>query len=391
MKSGFRKVVLVGDKFTKLDFIFEFLNETSKVSLRKKCQDASPIIEVVHSENFVDQIIIDTAGSNILVLSAVFPSGIKFSADLSETDWIHCQNVQGADLILFIEAYPFTSDTLIMRIELIEEFLMAQSEEKDKHLQSNNKRLKNIPFRVIFFKDQDQHFGDTDKVDIDEALRCAPDSMIKRLEKSSNCMLSVSSLVDFKIYKDATDLIDIVSCTRKTFKILTSVSTEKFKQWQADVECYCEDYKREYDYQFAASLRFEVIHNRINKFSVVKGSSDIMRQYAKNYLQKCFDEVKKIAVEQYRESVKNICFWDFDKDGAVLSSKLDKLCLDELTFKEHLPCPETQADYQKILTEKKIDIKFSEKVKDLEQNDVPGLVYQYLKKKEEILFGAFGE
>lgn len=382
MKGVFKNVVIVGDRSTKLDFVCEFLNKTSRACLEKLCQDTFTAVEVIHSEDFADTITADRTTNNILVLSAVFPNGIKLSADLSETDWIYCPNAQDADLILFIEAFPFTNDALAAKIELIETYIMNELD---------NNFFHNVQFRVIFFKNKNQHFGDTDKVGIDEALKYAPGYMIDRLEKSSKCMLPVSTIIDFKVYDNVDDMIELVSWNMKTFKTLTAVSMEKFKQWRADIDYYCENYKQEYDYQFADSLRFEVIHNRINKFTAVKGSNDIMRRYAENYYHKCFIEIKKIALELYRQSVYGICFWDLEKDIAMLDNKLDRLCLSTLNFKEQSPCPKLQAEYQKILTEEKIDIRFSERIQGLEQDDVPKCVYQYLKKKEEILFEVLGE
>lgn len=382
MQRGLRNVVLVGDQTAKLDFLCEFLDEACGGTLRKECSIASPMVETVHSERFVDEIAIDKDGNNILILSAGIPSGVKVSADFSETDWIYCPNVHNASLVLFIETFPFTSDTMCVKIELIEEFLMRDF---------GNQLFQGIQFRVVFFKDKDQHFGDTDRVGIDEALKCAPDNMTRRLEKSHRCMLPVSSLIDFKIYEKPIDLIDIVSCNMKTFKTLTSVSGEKLKRWRDDMEYYHEEYRLEYNDQFADSLRSEEIYNKITKFSAVKGCNDIIKRYVENYRRNRFDKVKKIAVDEYRKCVWDICFWDIDRDITALGSRLDKLCTAVLVFEEQLPCPRSKAAYQEILAGKKIDIKFSERINDLEQEQIPNLVYQYLQEKEEILFGVFKE
>lgn len=285
MKKGIRKVVLVGDMPTKVEFISQFLNENLKVSLKELCRDGAPLVEVSHADNFEENIITDKTKTNISVLSVAFPDGILLSVDLSETDWISCKNLQDTELILFVEGFPFATDTLIDRIVLIEKFLMTETRRKS---------FKSVQFRVVFFKNKNQHFGDTDIVDINKALKYAPDCVTKGIDKNNKCMFPINSLLDFKIYEDVDDCIDVVSCKMKTLKILTAVGEKQLNLWRSELEYYFEDYRQEYDYQFSDALRFETIHNNVNKFAVVKGSNDIMERYAENYFKKCFDEVKKL-------------------------------------------------------------------------------------------------
>lgn len=380
MDTRLRNVFLVGDIPTKLLFLCEFLHENTAVLLKEQCEGFHSIMEMTHSVDCKEKVEIDKKNNTISILSGAFPSGIRMFVDFAENDWTYSKSVQNADLILFVERFPFTTDHLKMRLELIEKYLMNRS---------CSKTLEHIEFEVVFYHDKNQHFGVTDKIGIDEALKQAPEVLTDTLNKSANCSLPISTLIDFKVYEKVSDVFNIVFSNGRILNTLSTVGRGRFGQWKSLLEYFQEDYKDEYSYQFDSDLRCEMIHNSINKFSVVKNSDDIMKSYTKNYYEKCFGEVKRVAIDQYRQCISQICFWDIEKDVSVLDKILDKLCFKELTFKEQLACPKTQADYQKIITDKKIDIEFSNKVEKLEQIHVPNLVYDYLKKKEEILFKAF--
>ena len=96
----------------------------------------------------------------------------------------------------------------------------------------------------------------------------------------------------------------------------------------------------------------------------------------------------RFVEEAYYESVKDICFWDLDRDIENLKNGVEKYIEQELrslaVCKEK--CPETEAEYNNLIRVKyKLDTNFEKKVKLLINNGLMNYMYDYLKRKEELL------
>lgn len=138
-------------------------------------------------------------------------------------------------------------------------------------------------------------------------------------------------------------------------------------------------------------MRPETI-NRVTKFRKVKGSDDVIKSYAKNYIVEFQDLVLELIEEVYMDIIKEICFWNLEKDVNSLREGakrvIEKSLLRTSSVKEQ--CPQFESEYnEKIRNNLKLDTLFAEKAISLINEEMMEYLHTYLIRKEELLSNTF--
>lgn len=368
-----KKIALVGETTAKKSFLYGLLNAGNRSTLT--CNNDT-VVEVVRAKDFFSRVE-GKSGETLQMMSVNIPDEIKLFADFHDVPWFMCDNVTSADMILFIEMYPFVTDSLIRRLKNIEKHLSRRI---------NDKRLGTLQYRVVFLKDSELQLGAMEIVDMDQVLEQAPGQIKEKLEKIYD-EFAIEQFVDYVVCRDMKNLPEIFSAGGKSFDMLISIGETTLKRWKSNLEFFYDDYRSYYLQEFDWGNRVEEFHYNVNAFIHVRRRPDIFAAYADNYRGKSFEKVKRFALERYEDYIHEVCFWNIDEDKAELARLLDRICDDNLRFDERLSCPPTQADYQKLLANKKIDVHFADGVKALETEKIPQAIYGHLTKKEELLMG----
>ena len=248
-----RKAVVVGEATAKRNFLCGFSDEGSRNILYSLCKD-NAIAEAVHSDEFFSSVEAEK-GKIVRLNTPRVPNGIRIVADFSDMPWDNCNDALSADMILFLEEYPFTTKSLIHRLEKIVNHLKKKI---------SGKQLNGIQYRVVFLRDSFQKYGATEMVDIEKALSNASDVIKERLDEVSDD-ISVKPLVDYVVCKDMNNTTEIFSIKSNTFIILSSVGDVALKNWHSNLKYFKEDYYL-YSLEFDFGNRAEEFRRQISGF-----------------------------------------------------------------------------------------------------------------------------
>lgn len=362
----FRKVLFEGEEHPGINIVCDTLHE----GLRAEFRD-------YHNKRKRNAVLMNCDGSAYInfdknpveVYSPYIPYGVAIFMDFEENS----MNCQEYDEIIYVQPFPFALDSVNRKLDDIDTVFCNHSGKT---------------YKIMFYRDRNQHSGEGDLVRIDQALEEAPERIRRKM---GNTMAAKS--MEFCVYRTPLDFVSILhgGCGNLGMSLLSCI--EKFKSFRNKIE----DFKGEWgEYRFILEeyddLVDEVKINSLTRFNRVKGCANILEKYVRNYMDEFNGDIMRFVEEAYYESVKDICFWDLDRDIQNLKNGVEKYIEQELrslaVCKEK--CPETEAEYNNLIRVKyKLDTNFEKKVKLLINNGLMNYMYDYLKRKEELLSRSF--
>lgn len=378
MNVGTKKVIVIADSDDTLSSLFELLDIKGNTASNNK----QGYIRVKSAESFQNNI--NDRQRGLEMYSNILPFGTELIVDMDATGcseylFKKTETFIDAELLLFIEGYPFTTESLLDRLCGIGKFLYDRF---DKKIYSS------IGFRVVFYNDLKRHYSSSDLDSIDTALKKAPDEMRKRLAAMSEVPLD--RLVDFIVLSDPSEISKALVFRGNAMNYTMTIKADIFKQWRNDIF----DTDLHTDYSFSQmEYSFLTDHDRIEsilKYEKVRGSQNLTKTYAENYYKEFSETIYRLASDFYERCIGEICFWNIDADKKRLKSRIDTIYSSKMTIPGKYSCPISLDEYNKLRSTYKIDIAFSKSVIDFVNNDVFYVVKEHLDDKLRILSGIFG-
>lgn len=369
MHEIYRDVLFVGDEHPVINIICDLLHEGLRAELRDLLNQQKIDINIHHCTGTAH---LEKNTDKLFIYTSRIPAGIKLIYNYNNKNIIS----NDYDDILFIQPYPFTFEGINHELEYIDKRLM------------NTKLNKITSYKVLFYRDINQHTGAGDLIGIDEALSGAEAKLRQRLSRDN-----ISEYIQFMVYRKPVDLIRIFHGGFGSIMASIEICPRYFEKWRrrlddfrgitGDYAFMLEDYE---------NLLSEMQINQATKFSTVKGSKDIIKSYGLNYINLMKDDLMKFTEEIYTDSVNSICFWDLNSDVENLKKNVMELVKKELVSKEHniIKCPDTEAEYNhSIRNEMHCDTKFTERASFFVNETLMEFIYSYLKKKENLLLNQY--
>lgn len=371
MEKNYKKVLIEGDEVPKVNIICDVLHEGLRAEFRDAHNRDKKSVRLMHYDatSYIEY-------NDVLEIhSSLVPYGIVISMFFTENK----VDVNKYDEIVYMEPYPFT----------LGEKIRAELDEINKYVKMNSR----IHFKIMFYRNVNQKSGVGDIIGIDQALQEAPDRIKANIYDDS-----ILEAIDYCVYKTPKDLIEMVHGGFGNLSLVAVACTERFRQYKSRINSNY--FFREYgDYKdvlenhdkYAPLLQAESI-DRITKFQRVKGSNDVVRTYVQNYIIEFQDLLTDLIEEVYIEVVKDICFWDLEKDIKNLKEGAKKLIKKSLlsisSAKEK--CPQFESDYnERIRNTLNLDTLFKEKAISLVNREMMEYLHTYLIRKEELLSKTF--
>lgn len=373
MEKNYKKVLLEGDEVPKVNIICDVLHEGLRTEFRDAHNRDKKSVRLMHC----DTVSYIEYNDVLEIYSSLVPYGIVISMFFMA----NTVDVKKYDEIVYMEPYPFTFGEKI-RTEL---------DEINNYVKTNSR----IQFKIMFYRNKNQKSGAGDIIGIDQALQEAPDHIKAYISDDS-----ILKEIEYCVYKTPKDLLEMVHGGFGNLSVVAVACTERFRQYKSRINSkhfFSEygDYKdalefKNYD-KYAPLLQAESI-NRITKFRKVKGSNNVIRTYVENYIREFQDLLLDLIEEVYVEVVKDICFWDLEKDVKNLKEGAKKQIEESLSSissaKEK--CPPFESDYnERIRNTLKLDTLFEEKAISLVNEEMMVYLHQYLIRKEELLSNTF--
>lgn len=373
MNNYFKQILFEGDEDPKINIICDVLSEGLRSEFRDRQNRKMTNVVMMHCNSFP---FIDY-GNNTTVYSPFVPYGteiiVLFNGKIGK--------MSSYDEIVYLEPYPFT----------LGEKIRSELEQAENILKENSK----IAFKIMFYRNTNQHSGADDLIGIDQALKNAPDQIKKIIFDSE-----IVEAIDYCVYRTPKDLINVVYGGCGDLSVAISTCTERFKEFSERIKPdvfygpygdYKDTLEFGCEYKYSVLVQTESI-NRLTKFNKVKGTNDILNQYVKNYTDAYQELILELIEEVYIKTVGDICFWDLEKDIIKLKEGAKRVISDTLSSssKEKEKCPEFESDYNNYVRNMlKMDTKFAEKAVSLVENEILNYLHSYLVRKEEVLANTF--
>lgn len=373
MERHCKKVLLEGDEVPKVNIICDVLHEGLRAEFRDAHNRDKKSVKLMHcdSASYIEY-------NDVLeIYSSLVPYGIVISMLFTENN----VDVNKYDEIVYMEPYPFT----------LGEKLRADLDEINSYVKMNSR----IQFKIMFYRNLNQKSGVGDIIGIDQALQEAPEHIKANIYDNS-----ILNAIEYCVYKTPKDLIEMVHGGFGNLSVVAVACTERFRQYTSRINSaqFFSEYGaykdvlefKNYD-KYAPLLQAESL-NRITKFRKVKGSNDVVRSYLQNYTLEFQDLLLDLIEEVYIEVVKDICFWDLERDIKNLKEGAKKLIEKSLMSisSDKVKCPEFESDYnEKIRNILNLDTLFEEKAVSLVNREMMKYLHTYLIRKEDILSKTF--
>ena len=373
MNKYCKHILFEGDENPKINIICDILSEGLRSEFRDRQNRHMTNVVMMHCNSFpyIDY------GINTTVYSPFVPYGTEIEM-LFEN---RVGKLSSYDEIVYMEPYPFT----------LGEKIRSEFEQAENIIKENSK----VAFKIMFYRNTNQHSGVDDLIGIDQALSNAPDQ-IKNIMND----LGIINAIDYCVYQTPKDLIAAVYGGCGDLTVAISVCTERFKEFSERIKLDVfygpfGDYKDVLEFgkedKYSVLIQTESI-NRLTNFNKVKGANDILKQYVKNYTDAYQELILELVEEVYIKTIGDICFWDLEKDIVNLKKGAKKVINDTLlsSSKEKEKCPKYESDYNKLVRNTlKMDTKFEEKAVSLVENELIDYLHSYLVRKEELLANTF--
>ncbi len=373
MKKGFKQVLFEGDEYPKVNIVCDTIHEGLRAEFRDNHYRDKQNVKLIHCESIS---YIENNKDYREIYSPVVPYGVvifmlfnKFDIDYSEFDEI-----------VYLQPYPFTLEGVNSQIEEAEKIV---------------KDLSGYDFKILFYRDINQHSGTGDLVSIDQALEEAPSKIRKRFEG-----LSIVNSLEFCVYRYPSDLLNIVRGGCGDLEVVIGLCSERFEHYSDRIkkENYYSDfgdYKDILEFhindKYSVLLQTEEI-NKVTKFRKVKGCDDIIAKYTSNYIDMFQKTILEFLEEVYVEIISEICFWDLNKDLNSLREGAKKEIKDFLlkTYGKSEGCPQDEAEYNRVIrNQMHLDTLFAERAIILINERLMDYLHEYLLRKEGLLSKTF--
>lgn len=372
MNLNFKQIVFEGDEHPKVNIICDVLTEGLRSQFRDIHSKNKKNVILQHCVSF--PYIQTNLDSHIEIFSPLIPYGVRITLFFEK----RYEDMSVFDEIVYMQPYPFTLDKINFEIENAEELI---------------KNLSGYQFKIMFYRDINQHSGAGDLVGIDQALYEAPEKIKKKLSG-----LSISEAFDYCVYKSPKDLINVIHGGYGDLSVVVTVCAERFRKFSERIKSdyfYSDygDYKYilEYNEKYSVLLRTETI-NKVTKFRKVAGCTDVINQYTANYVSEFQNLILELIEEVYISIVNDICFWNLKKDLFNLKEGAKKLIIETLlsTSEIKVECPQFEADYNSLIRNQyNLDTSFAEKAISIINKDLMNYLHEYLTRKEDLLSNAF--
>lgn len=377
MEGEFKKVLIKGDEVPKVNIICDVLPEGLRARFRDFHIREKKNVLLYHCD-FHSHI---ENEESIKICSVFVPYGVVIYIYFFEKD--ERKIISDMDEIVYMEPYPFT----------LGEKIRADLDDMSSLLKQNYNKHFKIQFKILFYRDIHQKTGAGENIGIDQVLEDAP-KRINELGKQNRLL----SEIEYCVYRFPKDLINIVHGGFGSLSIVMETCSERFRKYKnaIDPEIFFSEYGEyndvlEWNEKYESLRRLEAI-NRITKFREVEGSNDVVRTYAQKYISAFQDLLLELVEEVYISLIKDVCFWNLDKDISNLKTRAKKLIEGSLLSisEVKVSCPQHESEYnKKIRNELKLDVLFEEKVECLVNREMKEYLYGYLLRKEELLSKTF--
>lgn len=377
MESGFKKVLIKGDEVPKVNIICDVLQEGLRAEFRDSHNKEKKNVLLYHcdSNSRIEK------SEFIKVYSSFVPYGVVVYIYFSDKD--ESGIVTNLDEIVYMEPYPFT----------LGEKIKSDLDDISSLLKQNYNKHFKVQFKMLFYRDMNQKAGAGENIGIDQVLEEAP----RRINELSQNNILLSA-IEYCVYKSPKDLINIIHGGFGNLSVVIEACNERFRKYKSaiDPEVFFSEYG-EYNDVLEWNEKYEPLRkpeaiNRITKFRNVKGSNDVVRTYAQNYISEFQNLLLELIEEVYISLVKDICFWNLDKDITNLKTGAQKLIKSSLLSTSEIKesCPQYESDYnERIRNELKLDTLFEEKAILLVNREMMDYLHRYLLRKEELLSKTF--
>ncbi len=376
MTEQLRKLLLVGDKNADIEFISEFITDNELLGGYYYQAENAGSISVIHG----NECRIIPKNNNLLIISENFPSGLELLSEFSVNGWNVSESAKICDTILFLCSYPWLTQPIV-------ENLAPQIYQ---HI-SHSEQLHPVQYRLIFYKNNNLKFGSTDIENPDLIVR-------KSFETIKNTQFNppvISEILEISMYKGSADLMQNIISTNKTMLLFGVKNNYDFTLWRdkteaefelfMDIDDFFILYPEEYYHEEYESLIANNTLHGITRFKNVNGSVNIAKTYIEDYKKAHIKTAYEMIIGLYKYYINDICFWDLNRDIAVLVKKADDLYDTVFSVRQVVSCPKNQADYQSLMNRTKLDIKFTSAIKKFITKDLINLVFNQIKEKEKKL------
>lgn len=369
-----RKILLVGDEEPLKHFVYDLISEKSRSDLSRLTENSKPVLYLRYTESFYDLVAENVKEKSVDIFSPYVPFGTVIKAPLSFAEWENSE----CDMILFLFAWPFNTEDKVRMLKGIDNRI------------TDNPDYINTAYKVVLYHDKYQRTAVNDIVGVGQAMNEAPEKIRQKLKVIGADV--ASEVLEYEIFCGAEKLVSIASGTSRVLSSFMPINSRRFMKWLEKTE-YVED-----DYDLFCYLEKEELMKTemtvsITSFSSVKGSNDVMKSYAELYIKRNFKSVFNLFKKIYTDTIKDICFWDLNRDLENHRKKLEKFCIDNLTKDTlNIKCPTTLSEYQAIIRNKNnCDTRFGELVSELVLTGIKKYILDALNEKRKIIAPFFRE
>lgn len=382
MTEQLRKLLLVGDKNSDIEFIAEFITDNDLLGGYYYHAENAGSIEVIRG----NECSIIPKNNNLLVISTNFPPGLKLISHFSINDWNVSESAKICDTILFLCSYPWLTQPIIENI----------APKIYQHI-SQSENFRPVQYKLIFYKNDNLKFGSTDLENPDLIVQ-------KSFETITNTQFNppvISKILEISMYKGSVDLMQSIIGTNKTMLLFGVKNNYDFSLWRdkteaefelfMDIDDFFILYPEEYYHEEYESLIANSTLHKITGFKNVNGSKNIAKTYIEEYRKAHIKTAYEMMIGLYKYYINDICFWNLNHDIDALVRKADDLYNTIFSGRQVISCPKNQTDYQSLMNKTKLDIEFNSVIKKFITKDLINLVFNQIKEKEKKLSLIFGD
>lgn len=368
--EAFERVLLLGDAVPKTNLVCDLLTEAQKVQFREWMNTHYPKVSLYSCESVSS---LEQRKDEIVIQSPWIPQGLNITVLFENADWTG----DDYDQVLFIQPYPFTLKDFNQELEKIRKHLFAR------------RKLRIASYKVLFYRDymQKSVSGESDTIEL--VLQNAPKQLEEELKKTADSEM-ITKLLQYRVYQHPKDMLSILHGSSNTLQAVTEISMEHLRDWEYDLNDFTEPYG---EYQKCLMGYPELTSENLNdltRFEKVKGSPDVPQRYFELYCESYQEKISSFVKEVYEGMIRPVCFWDLERDTSYLIQNVHKLLRTELIvhMSEKIPCPPDKAAYTSIIRNQyECDTKFLQAAQKFITSKLMDYIYQYLRKKEELLSG----
>lgn len=376
------KVLMIGEPAPKINIICDLLSEPDKVRFREYADKGLSTVRLQHCDGISSMKRIDN--STVLINSLFVPFGTEVILPFQGIRW--SESIY--DQIIFIQPYPFTiADNL-------EEFSRIPHHIREKG------RLKIVTYKILFYRDINQHSGSGDMDTIDEALNKASEILDKKIMEERNGKL-ICELIKRRNKKQhyeycrPHDLTKVFHGRTCALRSASHISRTAYTKWKYGLASFKTD-TGQYKFTFELEDRYKILAEQdylryFTGFEKIRGCSNIVKKYTELYCVRNEKVIREFVREVYESMIRPVCFWDLNRDIDSLLKGVQNFVREKLDDGSCIVCPKTEEEYRlNVINETSCDYGFMMAAKNLIEKDLMIYLYDYLQGKDKILSELFG-